>query len=61
MINWYNDYQAKIVFIGREEIWANILLKLGGVCPHGARDQPDDDDHDDGDYDIIDGDDNVDS
>ena len=56
MINWYDDYQAKVVFICREEIWADILLQLGGVCPHCARDQPgrdDDNDHeDDGDDDI---------
>ena len=40
------------MFICREEIWADVLLKLGGICPHGARDQPgDDDDHEDDDDD----------
>ena len=44
---WYDNYQAKIVFIGREEIWADILLKLRGICPHSARNQPDEDDEED--------------
>ena len=63
LINWCDDYQAKIVFICREEIWADILLKLGGICPHRARDQPDDDgyDEDDEDDDDIDEDDDDDS
>ena len=34
------SYQAEVVLIGREQIRADILLELGGICPHCARDQP---------------------
>ena len=31
------------MLIGREEVWADVLLQLRGVRPHRARDQPDGD------------------